>query len=108
MRVTAYFYDSETAEPHVEAVLDRIEARGEANTAELYDLAAAEDRDAARREVMLRVRDAVRIGTNPEGIYDENGDPDFSAGALITEEPTGRRSLHVGQEALAALEDDGE
>lgn len=101
MRARSYVYDAETAEPHVEAVLDRLAAREE--TVERLDVAAAEDRRAALREAVLTVREATRIGSNPEGIYDAEGDLDFSAGVLVTEEPTGRRSLHVGTEALEVL-----
>lgn len=104
MHVVTYVYDSETAEPHVEAVRERIADREE--SPDLLDVAAAADRDAAIREATLTVRDAVRIGSNPGGIYDENGTPDFSAGVLITERPTGRRDLHVGNEALDALDAD--
>jgi hypothetical protein len=101
MRATAYVYDSETAEPHVEAVLAALDAREE--DVEIQDVADADDRADARREAMLTVKSAVRIGRSPDGIYGEDGSPDFSAGALITEEETGRRNLHVGREALAAL-----
>lgn len=104
MRVKEYIYNSETAKPHVQTVLDRIERRGETETADLFDLAAVEDRDDAVREAMLRLRNSVRIGTNPDDIYDEDGDVDFSTGVLVTEEPTGRRTLHVGTDALEALE----
>jgi hypothetical protein len=101
MRATAYVYDSETAEPHVEAVLAALEAREEAVA--VQDVADADDPADARREAMLTVKSAVRIGRSPAGVYGEDGSPDFSAGALITEAETGRRSLHVGREALAAL-----
>lgn len=104
MRVRHYLYDSETGGDHVEAVLHQLADRDE--SVALQDVAAADDRDDAIREAMLTLRDAVRIGSNPDEIYDEDGRPDFSPGVLITEEPTGRRNLHIGSEALAVLEAD--
>jgi len=106
MRVRSYVYDSADADSHVEAVLDLIESREE--RVDRVDVAAAEDRADGRREAMLTVKSAVRIGSPPETLFDEDGRPDFSAGALITEEPTGRRSLHVGAEALEVLRGEGE
>lgn len=101
MRVLAYIYDSETGEAPVEAVLERLADREEA--VERHDVAAADDRRSALRDAMLTIRESIRIGTNPEGIYDADGDLDFSAGVLITEDATGRRSLYTGAEALDAL-----
>jgi hypothetical protein len=106
VRVLRYIYDSATADPAVERVLDRLEAREEA--VERVDLATADDPADARREALLAVGEATRIGRKPSGLYAADGTPDFSAGALITEEPTGRRDLHVGREALAALRDDAD
>ena len=107
MRALTYVYDSADAPEHVEAVLDRLDARGE--PVERLDVAAYEDRADAVREATLAVKEGVGIGTTPDALFDAGGDPDFSAGALITEAGTGRRSLHVGAEALSALEgaDDG-
>jgi len=102
MRVVTYIYDSRDAPAHVEAVLDHIEAREE--TPDVRDIDAADSRADALRDAMLDTRSAVRIGENPDGIYDEEGSPDFSAGVLVTEQPTGRRGLHVGREALEVLE----
>jgi len=102
MRVVTYIYDSRDAPAHVRAVLDHIEARE--GTPDVRDIDAADDRADALRDAMLDTRSAVRIGENPDGIYDEAGNPDFSPGVLVTQQPTGRRELHVGREALDALE----
>jgi hypothetical protein len=104
MRVLTYVYDSATAETHVERVLDCLDERPE--EVERHDVAASQSREDGIREAMLTVRSAVRVGTNPEGIYDDDGRPDFSAGAMITEAETGRRTLYVGADALDALESD--
>ncbi|MFA9503268.1 hypothetical protein ACERIM_10850 [Natrinema sp. H-ect1] len=101
MRVRRYIYDSDRAADHVDDVLERLAAREE--SIDRQDVAAADDRDDAIRQAMLAVRESVRIGSSPDAIYDENGDPDFSAGVLITQAPTGRRSLHTGRAALEAL-----
>jgi hypothetical protein len=105
MRVRSYVYDSAERGSHVDAVLERVERREE--SVDCLDVAAAEDRAGARREAMLTVKSAVRIGSPPAALFDEDGRPDFSAGALITEEATGRRSLHVGTAALEALDGEG-
>jgi hypothetical protein len=97
MRVLSYVYDSAARPCHVDAVLEELASREEA--VELVDVAG----DAARRDAMLTVKGAVRIGSPPDELFDEEGRPDFSAGALVTEAETGRRTLHVGEEALAAL-----
>ncbi|WP_226481046.1 hypothetical protein [Natrinema amylolyticum] len=104
MRIRSYIYNAETAAEHVDPVLERLSDRDE--SIDYLDIAAADDRDDAIREAMLTVRESVRIGTNPDEIYDEDGNPDFSAGVLVTQEPTGRRSLAVGEAALEALEDE--
>lgn len=101
MHVLRYLYNSGTADEHVERALDRLADREEA--VEYTDVGAADDPDAARREAMLAVGQAVRIGGKPSGVFDEDGDPDFSAGAMIVEAETGRRTLHVGRDALEAL-----
>lgn len=106
MHIRNYIYDGETAPGHVDAVLERLSAREE--SVDRLDVSATDDRDDAVREAMLQVRESVRIGTSPDGIYDEDGTPDFSAGVLIAQEPTGRRSLFVGEAALEALADDAE
>lgn len=104
MRVLNYVYDGETAADHVDRVLERLSERDE--SIDRLDVSGADDRDDAIREAMLTVRESVRIGTNPDGIYDDEGTPDFSAGVLVTREPTGRRTLHIGADALEALEND--
>jgi hypothetical protein len=101
MRVLTYIYNSATAPAHVESVLEDLADRPE--SVEHIDVAAFEDRESGIREAMLELRNAVRIGDNPDEIYDDSGAPDFSVGALITEAPTGRRTLHVGADALEAL-----
>jgi hypothetical protein len=62
------------------------------------------DPEDRRREAILTVKNAVRIGSLPDELYGEDGTPDFSAGVLITEAETGRRSMHVGREAVEAVE----
>lgn len=104
MRVRTYIYDSAAAPDHVDRVRERLAARDE--EIESLDVAGADDRSDAVREAMFAVRESVRIGTAPDEIYDESGEPDFSAGVLITAEPTGRRNVHVGRDALEALADD--
>ncbi|WP_222920070.1 hypothetical protein [Natrinema sp. SYSU A 869] len=106
MRVQSYIYNSETAAEHVETVLERLSDRDE--SIDYLDIAAADDRDDAIREAMLTVRESVRIGTNPDEIYDEDGNPDFSAGVLVTKAPTGRRTLTIGADALEELDDETE
>ena len=101
MRATDYIYDSGRADETVEAVLARLAEREEEPA--YLDVAAAEDRDAATRETMLAVRESLRVGENPPGLFDADGNLDLSAGVLITVEETGRRGLHVGEEALEVL-----
>jgi hypothetical protein len=103
MRGRRYVYDSSNAGEHVSEVLDRLEAREE--PVECLDVATFDDRADALREATLAVKEGVGIGTTPEELFDADGQPDFSAGALITEAETGRRSLHVGAEAREALAD---
>ncbi len=102
MRVLTFVYDSETTPRHVETILELLDGRDE--TPDRLDVAAGNPAD-ARREAMLVIKDAVRIGTVPDELFDD-GRPDFSPGALITEAETGRRRLHVGEEALTAIEDE--
>lgn len=106
MRVTSYVYDSSDAGHHVNAVLDVLESREEEIT--LLDVAMADVGDDTHREAMLTIKNAVRIGSPPETLFDETGHPNFSPGALITEEATGRRSLHTGTDALETLRTEGE
>lgn len=97
MRVRAYLYNSESAAEHVQAVLDRVTER---EGVELVDVGEGDD---ARREAMFALRESVRVGDNPEDIYGDDGTPEFATGVLVTEDVTGRRSLHVGREALEAV-----
>lgn len=106
MRILHYIYNSEKADDHVENVLERLKDRSEA--IEYNDISAANDRDPAHREALLTIGQAVRIGGKPNDIFDDDGDPDFSAGVLITEDTTGRRELKVGVETLEALQSEGE
>jgi hypothetical protein len=110
MRVLAYLYNAERAPDHVQQVLDRLDERttrdgtadrtGESDAVDRVDVSAGAD---ARREAMLTLRESVRIGDNPDAIYDDEGRPAFVPGVLVTEDDRGRRSVHVGREALAAL-----
>lgn len=102
MRVISYVYDSADPAEYVDSVLDALADREE--DIEYVDIAAAESRADGRREAMLTVKNGVGIGTPPDRLYGEDGRPDLSVGALITEEATGRRSLHVGRDALEAVE----
>lgn len=104
MRVRSYVYDSRDPPPHVEKAIVLIDDRDE--EPDLLDVAAGDDPKDARREAMLTVKNAVRIGSTPDELFGEDGRPDFSAGTLITEAETGRRSLHVGEAALEALEEE--
>ena len=101
MRALTYVYDSENVPEEVDTTLDELDAR-EAS-ADRVDVAAFEDRDDALREATLAVKSGVGIGSIPDDLFDDDGNPDFSPGALITEADTGRRRLHVGADALDAL-----
>lgn len=105
VRVHTYVYDGAATPPHVEAVLERLAERPE--SVDLVDVDDHETRRDGRREAMLAVKAAVRVGSAPDALFGEDGRPDFSTGALVTEAETGRRSLHVGPDALAALQDAG-
>ena len=104
MRVRSFIYDATVADEGVERVLDRLAERPE--DVEYHDV-GADDTGDARREAMLTLRESMRIGENPEGIYGEDGTPAFATGVLITESEVGRRDIHVGSDALDALENDG-
>lgn len=105
MRVLTYVYDSERANTHVEATLAALQKREE--SIEHVDVAAYDDHGEAMREATLAVKSGVGIGTTPDDLFDVEGNPDFSPGALITEAETGRRRLHVGTDTLDALDVDG-
>jgi hypothetical protein len=106
MDVLAYIYDSRASSDTVAAVLARLRDRGEA--IEYTDLGTADDVSAARRDALLTIGEATRIGSKPDELFDDDGEPDLSPGVLLTEAATGRRELHIGDEALDALRDDGE
>ena len=105
MRVRSFIYNSVATDESVERVLDLLAERPE--DVEFYDV-GADDAGDARREAMLTLRESMRIGENPEGIYGEDGTPEFATGVLITENEVGRRSIHVGSDALDALAADSE
>ncbi|QRV16499.1 hypothetical protein [Haloterrigena salifodinae] len=104
MRVQSYIYDSTAPADHVDRVRERLATRDE--EFESLDVADADDRSDAVREAMFAIRESVRIGTAPDELYNDNGEPDFAPGVLITAAPTGRRTIHVGREALEALAED--
>jgi hypothetical protein len=103
MRVLELLWDSERASETGERVAARVRERSEA--VETVDLGTGSRPD-ARREAMLSVGAATRIGSKPDALFDDSGDPDFSDAAIVTEDERGRRDLHVGEAALDAL--DGE
>ena len=104
MRVVAYVYDSADPADHVADVLELLDERETPAGFEPTDVDAGDDRTAAERDATLTVKSAVRIGTPPAELFGEDGSPDFSTGALVTEAETGRRSLHVGATAREVLE----
>jgi hypothetical protein len=101
MEVVAFLYNSHTGTDTVETVRERLEDREESVTR--IDIATATDPADARREAMLMVGTASRVGPKPDAIFDDDGNPTFPAAVLITEKATGRRDLHVGSEALDVL-----
>jgi len=105
MRVRAFIYNSGAATERIERLRELLADREE--SVEFHDLGTGEAED-ARREAMLTLRESMRIGENPAGIYGEDGTPDFAAGVLITENEVGRREIHVGSDAVDVLcETDG-
>lgn len=105
MRVLTYVYDSEQLPDHVESTLAALAAREE--PVDRLDVSAFDDRHDGIRRATLAIKEGVGIGTIPDALFDADGGPDFTAGALIVEAETGRRSLHVGEDAHRALEGDG-
>lgn len=104
MQVRSFVFDSENTPPHVESSLDLIAKREEAVSR--VDVAEDDLSGDVEREAMLTVKEGVRVGSVPDALFDENGQPDFSVGALVTVETTGRRSLHIGPNALQTLRED--
>ncbi|WP_128226053.1 hypothetical protein [Halobacteriaceae bacterium SHR40] len=104
MRVVSYVYDSKVLPTHVRETLTELSNCDD--DPELIDVDGADSREDGRRNAMLTVKNAVRIGSTPGELFDDDGQPDFSVGALITEADTGRRTLHIGSDALDALRDD--
>lgn len=105
MRVLTYIYNSESADDHVAWVLDQLEDREE--TIAYNDIRTSDDPDGARREAMLTIGQATRVGGKPSGVFDDDGTPTFAAGAMITEQATGRRDLHIGMDAVEVLQSEG-
>jgi hypothetical protein len=101
MRVVQFLYDSERAGETGQRVARLVEERPEG--VDVTDLGTADDRGDAQRAAMLSVGAATRIGGKPDAIFDEDGNPDFSAGAVVIEQETGRRDLYVGGDAVDAL-----
>ncbi len=102
MRVVEFLYDSERADETGQQVAAAVDDRDE--HVDVVDLGTAQNRADARRQAMLTVGSATRIGGKPDSLFDEDGNPDFSAGAIVVEEETGRRDLYVGDDALDVLE----
>ncbi|MEF8786566.1 MAG: hypothetical protein V5A45_11590 [Haloarculaceae archaeon] len=101
MRVIEFLYDSERASETGERLAERVRARQEG--IDFVDLGTG-SREDAQREAMLSVGDATRIGTKPAALFDDDGNPDFSDGVVVTEDDRGRRELSVGEAALAVLD----
>jgi hypothetical protein len=97
VRPETYVYDSRRADDTVERVRERLAARDDVT---LIDAAA----DGGARDATIALKQAVRIGSPPDALYDDGG-LDFGPGALVTVEPTGRKGLHVGADALSALDE---
>ena len=102
MEVIEFLYDSERASETGERLAERVRSRPE--NVDVIDLGTG-DRADARREAMLSAGDATRIGSKPDAIFDDRGNPDFSDGVVVTEDDRGRRELYAGEAALAALAD---
>ncbi len=100
MRVLSYVYDSKAVPTHVRECLGLLDDRDD--DPELIDVDGEASREDGRRNAMLTVKNAVRIGSTPSELF-VDGKPDFTVGALITEADTGRRTLHIGEDALDAL-----
>jgi hypothetical protein len=106
VRVLTFIHDSRSPTDTAECALALLEAREE--RIEYNDVGAADEETGALREAMLTIGEATRIGPKPDGVFDDEGNPDVSAGVLLTEKPTGRRELHVGAAAVEALETERE
>jgi len=102
MRLREFIYNSETATDAAEQVRDRLREREGA--VEVLDLETADSEADARRAAMLSVGDATGIGSKPDAVFDDEGHPDFAPGVLILDRDTGERELHVGADALDALD----
>lgn len=93
--VRSFVFDSDDVPSHVERVRTALDTREES-----IDCVDAAD---SERDATLTIKEAVRIGSVPETLFDDDGRLDVSEGVLVTETESGRRSIHVGQEALEAL-----
>jgi hypothetical protein len=97
MEVLTFIYNSDRTTPAVDSVLEALADRGGA--VDHIDTADAD----TKREAMLAVGNATRVGSKPAEIFDGDNNPEFSRGVLITEQATGRRELHIGDEMLEVL-----
>jgi hypothetical protein len=97
MDVLTFIYNSDRTSAAVDQVLARLEDREE--SIEYIDTGT----DGSERDAMLVIGESTRVGSKPEEIFDDAGNPDFSMGVLITEQETGRRDIHIGDEMLEAL-----
>lgn len=97
MDVLAFIYNSDRTNAAVDQALPRLKDREE--SIEYIDTGS----DDSEREAMLIVGESTRVGSKPEEIFDDAGNPDFSMGVLITEQETGRRDIHIGDEMLEVL-----
>jgi hypothetical protein len=100
MRVIELLYDSARASDTGQRVAECVRERPE--SVDTVDLGTG-SRDDARREAMLSVGAATRIGGKPDALFDADGNPDFADAAIVTEDERGRRELHVGESAIEVL-----
>jgi hypothetical protein len=97
MGVLTFIYNSDRTSAAVDQALARLEDREE--PIEYIDTGD----DGSEREAMLVIGESTRVGSKPDAIFDDAGNPDFSMGVLITEQETGRRDIHIGDEMLEAF-----
>lgn len=97
MKTIAFIYDSGEMGPTVDAVLTWLKDRQE--PVNRIDVAT----DGNVREAMLLLGESTRIGPKPDAVFDDDGNPDFSDGVLITEQETGRRTVRIGDDMLEVV-----
>jgi hypothetical protein len=95
--VLTFIYNSDRKSAAVDQALAHLEDREE--PIEYIDTGT----DGSEREAMLVIGESTRVGSKPDEIFDDSGNPDFSMGVLIAEQETGRRDIHIGDEMLEAL-----